>query len=145
MHGRFRVLAVAAAAIVGVIVIANEKPSPEYQTAMKNLGAANAAIRGDITNKDYAAIEKHAATYKASFTVANQFWTGKKTDDAIKLTQDGLKGAADLDAAAKAKNDDALNAARGTIGATCRGCHMVHRDQISDNPATYEINVEGKK
>ena len=37
---------------------------------MKNLGAANQGMRGDVTNKDYAAIEKHAATYKASFTVA---------------------------------------------------------------------------
>lgn len=145
MHGRLRLAAICAAVIVGAIVIANEKPTPEYQTAMKNLGAANMALRGDITNKDYAAIEKHAATYRASFTVANQFWTAKKADDAIKLTQDGLKGAADLDAAAKAKNDEGLNAARGAIGATCRGCHMVHRDQISDNPATYEINVEGKK
>ena len=137
MHGRSRLLAVVGAVIVGLTVMANEKPSPEYQTAMKNLGAANAGLRGDITNKDYAAIEKHAATFKASFTVANQFWTAKKTDDAIKLTQDGLKGAADLDAAAKAKNDDGITAARGVIGATCRGCHMVHREQLPD--MTYEI------
>jgi cytochrome c556 len=145
MHGRLRLAAICAAVIVGAIVIASEKPSPEYQTAMKNLGTANAGLRGAITNKDYAAIEMHAATFKASFTAANQFWTAKKQDDAIKFTQDGLKGAADLDAAAKAKNDDGINAARGTIGATCRGCHMVHRDQISENPAAYEINVEGKK
>ena len=137
MHGRFRLLAVVAAVIVGLTVMANEKPSPEYQTAMKNMGAANQGLRGDITNKDYAAIEKHAATFKASMTVANAFWTAKKADDAIKLTQDGLKGAADLDAAAKAKNDDGINAARGAIGATCRGCHMVHREQLPD--MTYEI------
>ena len=137
MHGRSRLLAVVGAVIVGLTVMANEKPSPEYQTAMKNMGTANQGLRGDITNKDYAAIEKHAATYKASFTVANQFWTAKKADDAVKLTQDGLKGAADLDAAAKAKNDDAINAARGSIGATCRGCHMVHREQLPD--MTYEI------
>ena len=137
MHGRLRLAAICAAVIVGAIVIANEKPTPEYQTAMKNLGSANAAMRGAATDKDYAAIEKHAATYKASFTVANQFWTAKKADDAIKLTQDALKGAADLDAAAKAKNDEGITAARGTIGATCRGCHMVHREQLPD--MTYEI------
>ena len=137
MHGRLRLAAVCAAVIVGAIVIASEKPTPEYQTAMKNLGSANAAMRGAATDKDYAAIEKHAATYKSSFTVANQFWTAKKADDAIKLTQDGLKGAADLDAAAKAKNDEGVTAARGVIGATCRGCHMVHREQLPD--MTYEI------
>ena len=64
--------------------------------------------------------------------------------DAIKLSDDGLMGAADLDTAAKAKNDEAINAARGTIGATCRGCHMVHRSpQLPD--MSYEINVEGNK
>ena len=143
MRGKLRAMAVCAAVIVGFTVMASEKPSPEYQTAMKNLGTANGALRGNITAKDYPAIEANAATMKASFTVAEAFWVGKKADDAIALAKTGLKGAADLDAAAKAKNDAGIDAARGTIGATCRGCHMVHRDELPDK--TYEINVEGKK
>ena len=143
MRGKLRAMAVCAAVVVGFTIMASEKPSPEYQAAMKNLGTANGALRGNITAKDYPAIEANAATFKASFTVANQFWTAKKTEDAIKLTQDGLKGAADLEVAARAKNDEGITAARGTIGATCRGCHMVHRDELPDK--TYEINVEGKK
>jgi len=137
MRGRLRAVAVSAAVIVGLTVMANEKPTPEYQTAMKNLAAANQGMRGDVTNKDYAAIEKHAATYKASFTVANAFWTAKKADDAIKLANDGLKGAAELDTAAKAKNDEGIDMAQRGIGATCRGCHMAHREQLPD--MTYEI------
>jgi cytochrome c556 len=138
MRGKLRAAAVGAAVVVGLTVMANEKPSPEYQTAMKNLGATNQAMRGDVTNKDYAAIEKHAATYKASFTVANTFWKGKKADDAIKLTEDGLKGAGELDAAAKAKNDEGIAMAQRGIGATCRGCHSVHREgPLAD--MSYEI------
>jgi hypothetical protein len=137
MRGKVRAVAVSAAVIVGLTVMANEKPSPEYQTAMKNLGTANAGLRGDATNKDYAAIEKHAATFKASFTVADTFWTAKKADDAIKLSKDGLKGAADLETAAKAKNDEGVTAAQRAIGATCRGCHTAHREQLPD--MTYEI------
>ena len=143
MRGKLKALAVCAAVAVGFTMMANEKPSPEYQTAMKNMGTANGALRGNITAKDYPAIEMNAATMKASFTVAEAFWKGKKADDAIKLAQEGLKGTAALDAAAKAKNDEGIAAARGTIGATCRGCHMVHRDQLPD--MTFEINVEGKK
>jgi len=112
--------------------LANEKPSPEYQTAMKNLGTANGALRGNITAKDYPAIEANAATFKASFTVAEAFWTAKKADDAIALAKTGLKGATDLDAAAKAKNDAGIDAARGAIAVTCRGCHMAHREQLPD-------------
>ena len=70
MRGKLRAMAVVAAVIVGFTVMANEKPSPEYQTAMKNLGTANGALRGNITAKDYPAIEANAATFKASFTVA---------------------------------------------------------------------------
>ena len=70
MRGKLRAMAVCTAAIVGFTVMANEKPSPEYQTAMKNLGTANGALRGNITAKDYPAIEANAATFKASFTVA---------------------------------------------------------------------------
>jgi cytochrome c556 len=117
--------------------MANEKPSEAYQTAMKNLGAANGAMRGNVTAKDYAAIEKNAATFKASFTVAETFWTAKKADDAIKLAKDGLKAADDLDAAAKAKNDEGIGMAQRGIGGTCRGCHMAHREQLPD--MTYEI------
>ena len=143
MRGKLRAMAVCAAVIVGFTVMASEKPSPEYQAAMKSLGTANGALRGNITAKDYPAIEANAATMRASFTVADAFWKGKKVEDAIKLTTEGLKGTADLAAAAKAKNDEGIVAARGTIGATCRGCHSVHRDELPDK--TYEINVEGKK
>ena len=137
MHGKFKVLSVCAAVIVGLTVMANEKPSESYQKAMKDLGAANGAMRGNVTAKNYAEIEKNAATFKASFTVAEAFWTGKKADDAIKLSKDGLKGAEDLDVAAKAKNDDGIAAAQRGIGGTCRGCHMAHREQLPD--MSYEI------
>jgi cytochrome c556 len=137
MRGKLKAAAVCAAVVVGFTAMANEKPSPEYQTAMKNLGTANAGMRGDVTNKDYAAIEKHAATYKASFTVADTYWSGKKVEDAMKLAKDGLKAAGELETAAKAKNDDGIAAAQRGIGATCRGCHMTHREQLPD--MSYEI------
>jgi cytochrome c556 len=137
MRGKLKAAVVCAAVIVGFTAMANEKPSPAYQAAMKSLGAANAGLRGDVTNKDYAAIEKHAATFKQAFTVAETFWTEKKAADAIQLSKDGLKGAGDLDTAAKAKNDDGIAAAQRGIGATCRGCHTAHRETLPD--MTYEI------
>ena len=137
MHGKLRAAVVGAALIVGITAMANEKPSPEYQAAMKSLQSANAGLRGDATNKDYAAIEKHAATFKQAFTVSEKFWTEKKAADAIQLSKDGLKGAADLETAAKAKNDEGVAAAQRGIGATCRGCHTAHRETLAD--MTYEI------
>ena len=65
MRGKLRAMAVCAAVVVGFTMMASEKPSPEYQTAMKNLGTANGALRGNITAKDYPAIEANAATIQA--------------------------------------------------------------------------------
>jgi len=137
MRGKLKIVSVCSAVIVGLTVMANEKPSETYQKAMKDLGAANGALRGNVTAKDYPAIEKNAATLKGAFKVADDFWSGKKVEDAMKLAKDGLKGAEDLEVAAKAKNDDGIVAAQRGVGGTCRGCHMAHREQLPD--MTYEI------
>jgi cytochrome c556 len=123
--------------VLGFTIRANEKPSESYQKAMKDLGAANQSLRNNVTAKDYDAIAKDAATFKASFAVAQAFWTGKQVDDAMKLAQDGAKAAADLETAAKAKSEEGVAAAQRAVGATCASCHMAHRDRLQDG--TFEI------
>jgi cytochrome c556 len=136
MRQKLSVMAVCAAVVFGLTVRADEKPTEAYQSAMKALGGANQGLRNSVPAKDYAAIEQNAATFKASFATALAFWTEKKADDAIKLATDGAKGAADLEAAAKARNDDGIAAAQKAIGATCAACHMAHR---SGQQGAYEI------
>ena len=53
------------------------------------------------------------------------------------LAQSGAKGAADLEAAAKAKNEDGVAAAQKAVGSTCAACHMAHRERLQDG--TFEI------
>src|SRR5262245_12447871 len=83
---------------------ANEKPTPEYQKAMKELGTVNNHLRNSLKDIDFAAIEKDAAAMKAIFTTVMAYWQEKKVDDAIKLAQDGLKAAGDLEMAARAQS-----------------------------------------
>lgn len=130
MRGRLWAAAVCAVVVVGFTAMAAEKPSAEYQKAMKDLGAANASLRINATAKDYVAVEKDAATLKAAFTVADTFWTAKKADDAIKMSKDGLKASIDLDTAAKAKSDEGIAAAQKIVGGTCAACHAAHRETI---------------
>jgi cytochrome c556 len=129
-------VAVCALVVFGLTVRADEKPTEAYQTAMKNLGAANQSLRTNVPAKDFAAIEQNAATFKASFATALAFWMEKKADDAIKLAQDGSQAAADLEAAAKAKNEEGVAAAQRAVGATCSACHMAHR---SGQQGAFEI------
>jgi cytochrome c556 len=132
------VLAVTAATFVlGLTVIANEKPTAEFEATMKSNGATLQALRGHIMGKDYDGIAMDAATLKANFAKVEAFWTQRKVDDAIGFAKRGAAAAADLETAAKAKNDDQIAAANMAIGGTCGGCHKAHREQLPDK--TFEV------
>ena len=90
---------------------ANEKPTPEYQKAMKELGTVNNHLRNSLKDIDFAAIENDAAAMQAIFATVLAYWQDKKAEDAIKLSQDGIKAATDLEAAAKAQNHPGVVAA----------------------------------
>ena len=121
----------------GLSVVANEKPTPEFQALMKSSGATNGALRMHIMAKDYDAIAADAATLKENFTKNEAYWTAMKADDALGFLKTGVKGATDLETAAKAKNDEGIAAASKSVGSACGGCHMAHREQLPDK--TYEI------
>jgi len=59
--------------------------------------------------------EGATATMKTAFATALVYWQDKKVDDAVKLAQDAMKHAGDLQAAANA----AVNTLRMAI--SCRG------------------------
>jgi len=126
-----------AVAFAGLRVVANEKPTPEFQGLMKSTGAAAGGLRGHVTAKDYDAIAADAATLKANFAKIEVFWTARKAEDAIGFAKTGAKGAADLETAAKAKDDAAVAAAARAVNGTCMGCHSAHREQLPDK--SYEI------
>ena len=78
---------------------------------------------------------------KAIFAVVLTYWQEKKVDDAIKLAQDGVKAATELETAAKAQNHPGVVAAQaaiagasstGEIGAigVCAPCHTAHRVRL---------------
>ena len=60
MRGQLTVVVLCAALVLGLPVHANEKPTPQFQAAMKELGAVNNALRNNLKTLDYPAIEKDA-------------------------------------------------------------------------------------
>ena len=130
--------------VCAAALAASEKPSDTYQQAMKDLSAANTALRNDVkaiegagAYPDYNPIEKDAAALKAAFEKTAGFWSEKKIDDAVKLAQAGMTHAEALETARKAKDFDALMTAAVEIGNTCGGCHAAHREKTADG--SYEI------
>ena len=148
MRARLLTLSLCLSVLLVLPSQANEKPSPEYQKAMKELGTVNNHLRNSLKDIDFAAIEKDAAAMKAIFAVVLTYWQDKKVDDAIKLSQDAIKAATELETAAKAQNHPAVVTAQAAIaGASssgefgaigvCASCHTAHRVRLPDG--TYEI------
>jgi cytochrome c556 len=127
--------ALAVAVVFGLSVRANEKPTPEFQATMKSNGATLGALGAHIKAKEYDLIAMDAATLQGNLAKVEAFFVSKKMDDAVAFAKNGAKAAADLEAAAKAKNDDGIAAAQK--GMTCGGCHMAHRERLAD--MTFEI------
>jgi cytochrome c556 len=121
----------------GLSVMANEKPSADYQNVMKSNGATAAALRMHMLAKDYDAILADALTLENNYARTLAYWQVKKVFDATEFAADGARGVAALETAAKAKNDEGITAAQNTIAGTCSGCHMAHREQLPDQ--SFEI------
>jgi hypothetical protein len=148
MRVRLLALSLSVTVLLALPTQANEKPTPEYQKAMKELGSVNNRLRNSLKDIDFPAIEKDAAAMKAIFAVVLTYWQEKKVDDAIKLAQEGVQAATELETAAKAQSHPGVVAAQaaiagasstGEIGAigVCAPCHTAHRVRLPDG--TYEI------
>jgi cytochrome c556 len=130
---RARVATTLAIAGLGVVtLLAAEKPPETYVKLMKDTNAAAQALRGHVQAKDYDAIASDAASLRKLFADAETFWTARKADDAVGFAKTGAKAAADLEAAAKTKNDDAVATAARAVNGTCMGCHTAHRERLPD-------------
>ena len=147
MRKTFGLSLLALAVAFAAVLVAIEKPPKDLQDLMKSngsivdisLGIERAAVdakgaavappslKAHVKAKDYDGIASDAATLKANFTKVEAFWTQRNIDDAIKISKAAVKASADLEAAAKAKDDVAISSSANAVAATCRDCHQAHR------------------
>ena len=140
MRRTWGVVAVCVTVVFGLRLGADEKAPESYSTAMKSAGATAAPLRMKLmaTPKDFDAIAKDAATFKTIYATALDYWSQKKVDDAIGMAKAAATAAADLETAAKAKNEEGVTATGAKVVGACAACHMAHRSaRLPDG--TYEI------
>jgi hypothetical protein len=124
--------AASAGLLAGVSLRAGEKPPESYVKLMKDTNAAAQALRGHVQAKDYDAIATDAATLKSLFADTEAFWTPRKAEDAIGFAKTGASAAADLESAAKARDEEKVGTAARAVNGTCQGCHTAHRERLPD-------------
>jgi hypothetical protein len=134
---RFALSALALAAAGVITVMAGEKPPEAHVKVMKDTNAAAQALRNHVQAKDYDGVAADAATLRKTFADIETFWTARKVDDAIGFAKNGVKAVADLETAAKAKNEEGVATAARAMQGTCMGCHTAHRERLPDG--SFEI------
>jgi cytochrome c556 len=126
-------LAVASAGLITAATLrAGEKPPEAHVKLMKETNTAAQGLRGHLQAKEYDAIAADAATLKKLFADVEAFWTTRKADDAIGFARAGTQAAGDLESAAKATNQEGVEAAAKALNGTCTGCHAAHRERLPD-------------
>jgi cytochrome c556 len=102
------------------------------QDVMKQVVAANGALRGDADKMDVATTKEHAATLTKAFTQTEAFWKVKGKNDATQWAQEARKLAETIDTAATAGKWDDVKSSAGTLGQKCASCHGAYRERFDD-------------
>ena len=118
--------------LFGLTLTGAEKPPDDYVKAMKDLGGVAQAIGKPGFSEDFATAVKSGATAKASFEVAQKYWSAKPADDAKKLANAGWKSASDLGIAASLMSSEGVEQAAKEIMGYCGTCHTAHREKMPD-------------
>ena len=116
------IVAISSAAILS----AQAKTDEDYDTLMKGVGAANAAI---AKATDGATIAAEAKKLQAFFKDAQQFWTARKNTEAATMAASAMTHAAEIEKAATANNMDGVGAHRKELGGVCQACHKANREK----------------
>jgi cytochrome c556 len=109
----------------------------EHPGWMKTAQATAGSLRKNIEAKATDEIVKNAATMEEVFKKCEDFWTKRKTDDAIKWSQQSQAAAKEIGEAAKGGDMDKAQASLKSLMSNCAGCHNAHRERLPDG--SYKI------
>ncbi len=103
-----------------------------FDAVMKDVNTVFAGLRKNLDSNSMAAAVDDAAKLQALFKEAEDFWTPFKTRDAIDFAKGGQTASMAIAAAAREGNGQKAQAAYGSIGKYCKGCHDSHRELMPD-------------
>jgi len=111
----------------------------QLSPVMKQVAPTAASLRMNLTAKDASAAANDAQKLGELFTQAQGIFKAAKVGDAAKVAKGNAAEAQETLAAIKAGDWDAATAKAGAIQKTCKGCHDVHREEVSPGSKTYKF------
>jgi cytochrome c556 len=128
-------LILAAISALGVSAFAQDDAA--FPGWMKTIGGTGGSLRKNMEAKNGEGAAADAKKLQATFVEVKGYWTKKGVDDAAKMSATASEAYGEVaELAAAGKFDDAA-ASLKKAGATCGGCHSMHREKAADG--TYKI------
>jgi hypothetical protein len=122
----------------GGVDLARRPPPPltpaeeAFDKVMKQVGAANRALRAALDESDARAAQDNAVLLQQGFKQTAAFWKTRRVAEATGWSQDGLKLAESIHRAAAAGRWEEVKETVGTLGKVCQTCHTAHRERLDD-------------
>lgn len=146
-RGRPAVLAASVITAAG-IDLARRLPPPmtaeeaAYATVMKQVAAANTALRKAIEAADTNLAREHAGALKQAFAQTVTFWKTKGKQDATTWAGDARKLAESIDSAAASAKWDDIKTSVSSLGQTCQSCHAAYRERFDDGSYRFKRDMK---
>ena len=100
----------------------------EYEKWMKTINATMGGLRTNIQEKKADETAKGAATLVDAFKKSEEFWKGRKKDDAVEWSKKAWTAASEVEAAAKAGDFDKAGTSLRADFPNCQACHTAYRE-----------------
>ncbi len=125
-------LAVAFILVCSCVVTVLAQKSRPFDVVMKDVNATFAGLKKNLDSNAMPAVADDAAKLRSLFKEAEDFWTPFKTKDAIDFARGGQSASQAIAAAAREGDGQKAQAAYGSVGKYCKGCHDSHRELMPD-------------
>lgn len=114
-------------ALMGGFLLAESIDPPQHHIDwMKSVAKANGRIK---KGED---VENSAKGVAETMAKVGQFYQKRNLPVGVKTSSEGVEAANAIAKAAASGDQTGISAGMKSLGATCKGCHDVHREKISD-------------
>jgi cytochrome c556 len=103
-----------------------------YDVVMKDVNGTFASLKKNLDSNSLPLAAEDAVKLEGMFKETENFWTPFKTKDAIDFAKGAQSASQVVAAAAKEGNGQNAQAAYGSLGKYCKGCHDSHRELMPD-------------
>jgi cytochrome c556 len=104
----------------------------EYAGWMKSVQATVGSLRRNIEGKAAEDVSKDAAKMEDLFKKSEDFWAKRKTEDAVKWSQQSQTAAKEIADAAKGGDMEKAAAGMKSLMGNCAACHGAHREKVPE-------------